>query len=190
MKISNGPVMLPWKTLIEIDANKKKARYLQIADSFIKEISSGRLQPGLKLPGSRTLSDQLNVNRKTIIHAYDELIALGWLTNKNSSGTYISKDLPVTKFIPLNQSHGNVSLQIDQIHKSLDFIPDYNFSKTNVVFNGGSPDPRLAPLDWIYKEMRSLGKKSSMKSLFASGALRTAAVIFFLCRRISLRAFG
>src|SRR3954468_6428821 len=86
--------MLPWKTLIEIDKECDVPVYLQIANTVIREIKKGRIGPGIKLPGTRQLSELLEVHRKTLVRAYEELDAQGWIEMRPSKGTFTSKALP------------------------------------------------------------------------------------------------
>ena len=64
-----------------IRRNSKAAVFLQIAHAMIDEIKRGRLTPGTALPGSRELAESLEINRKTVIQAYAELEAQGWVTS-------------------------------------------------------------------------------------------------------------
>lgn len=57
---------------------------------IIADIQSGRFTPGVALPGTRDLASKIQVNRKTVIQAYDELIAQGWLTSEHKRGTFVS----------------------------------------------------------------------------------------------------
>ena len=50
-------------------------------------IRSGRLHPGARLPGSRSLAADLGISRGTVVQAYTQLIAEGWLTGTTGSGT-------------------------------------------------------------------------------------------------------
>ncbi len=71
--------------------------YLQIANSVIQEMRKGRVGPGLKLPGTRQMAEMLQVHRKTIVRAYEELDAQGWIEMHPSKGTFTSKEIPETK---------------------------------------------------------------------------------------------
>ena len=62
--------MLPWKTIIQIQKDCDVPVYLQIANSMIQEIKRGRIGPGIKLPGTRQMSELLAVHRKTVVNAY------------------------------------------------------------------------------------------------------------------------
>ena len=86
--------MLPWKTIIQIQKDCDTPVYLQIANSMIQEIKKGRIGPGIKLPGTRVMSEILGVHRKTMVSAYEELDAQGWIEMRPSKGTFTSKELP------------------------------------------------------------------------------------------------
>src|SRR5699024_6352105 len=49
--------------------------------------------PDHPLPSERALAKKLNVNRSTIVTAYDELHAIGLVVRKKGSGTHISTDI-------------------------------------------------------------------------------------------------
>jgi GntR family transcriptional regulator/MocR family aminotransferase len=68
--------------------------YLQVVRALIGEIQRGRLPPGGYLPSSRELAAALGVNRKTIVLAYEELTAQGWLAANTTRGTAVSPFLP------------------------------------------------------------------------------------------------
>lgn len=60
-------------------------------ESALREaVRSGRLQPGSRLPSSRTLAVDLGVARNTVTEAYGQLVAEGWLTSAQGSGTWVS----------------------------------------------------------------------------------------------------
>ncbi|MEU9099248.1 PLP-dependent aminotransferase family protein [Streptomyces sp. NPDC048361] len=54
-------------------------------------VRSGRLTPGTRLPSSRTLAADLGVARNTVADAYAELVAEGWLTARQGSGTRVAR---------------------------------------------------------------------------------------------------
>nr|WP_295866646.1 PLP-dependent aminotransferase family protein [uncultured Chitinophaga sp.] len=83
-----------WKIAIQWDKKAGRAIYLQIADAIIKDIRSGRLQPGDALPGSRDLAQLLKVNRNTIVDALNDLLAEGWIVSKERKGTFVAAHFP------------------------------------------------------------------------------------------------
>ncbi|MGX2995093.1 MocR-like pyridoxine biosynthesis transcription factor PdxR [Streptomyces sp. JNUCC 64] len=53
-------------------------------------VRGGRLAPGTRLPSSRTLAADLGVARNTVADAYGDLVAEGWLTARQGSGTRVA----------------------------------------------------------------------------------------------------
>jgi GntR family transcriptional regulator / MocR family aminotransferase len=78
---------------LEIDLSAASLQ-VQVFNQIHGLIVSGRLRPGVRLPGSRALSEQLGVSRNTIILAYEALTAEGYLESKEGAGTYVSTALP------------------------------------------------------------------------------------------------
>jgi len=64
--------------------------YVQIADSLLDRIESGRLLPGDRLPPERELSDGLGVNRLTLRRALRVLESQGLLIRRQGSGTFVA----------------------------------------------------------------------------------------------------
>lgn len=80
---------MDWKP----DRNAKKAIYKQLAEYIEKGIADGTFPPDKPLPSERYLANTLNVNRSTVVSAYDELEAMGLIERNRGSGTTISKDI-------------------------------------------------------------------------------------------------
>ena len=74
---------------IKIDKNAPVPLYRQIYDEIRRLIDAGLLPAGSRLPSSRELADKLGVSRKTVLIAYQELIAEQYLESKPQSGTYV-----------------------------------------------------------------------------------------------------
>jgi GntR family transcriptional regulator, regulator for abcA and norABC len=80
---------MDWKP----DRTDKKPIYKQIAEYIEQGISSGQFPSDSVLPSERTLAKELNVNRSTIVSAYEELQSLGIVDRKKGSGTRVSTDI-------------------------------------------------------------------------------------------------
>src|SRR5262245_53544579 len=74
--------------------------YLQLYAHLQAAILAGQLKGGLKLPSTRTLADELGVSRNTILTAYEQLIAEGYLESVAGSGTFVTRVLPDLLFTP------------------------------------------------------------------------------------------
>ncbi|REK84586.1 PLP-dependent aminotransferase family protein [Streptomyces inhibens] len=54
-------------------------------------VRSGRLAPGTRLPPYRSLAADLGIARNTVADAYAELVAEGWLSARQGSGTRVAQ---------------------------------------------------------------------------------------------------
>ncbi|WP_431966890.1 PLP-dependent aminotransferase family protein [Actinacidiphila sp. bgisy160] len=61
-----------------------------LTDALREVVRTGRLAPGSRLPASRSLAADLGVSRSTVVEAYAELVAEGWLTAQQGSGTRVA----------------------------------------------------------------------------------------------------
>ncbi len=68
--------------------------YRQIYVSVRDAILSGRLTSGTRLPSSRTLAAQLDVSRITVVNAFDQLLAEGYLEGRTGAGTFVASQIP------------------------------------------------------------------------------------------------
>ena len=53
--------------------------YLRIAQGIREAVLAGKLRPGEKTPSTRMLAAELGVHRNTVVAAFSELLAEGWL---------------------------------------------------------------------------------------------------------------
>jgi GntR family transcriptional regulator/MocR family aminotransferase len=62
-----------------------------LMNALREAVRTGRLAPGARLPSSRTLAADLSIARNTVADAYAELVAEGWLTSQQGSGTRVAQ---------------------------------------------------------------------------------------------------
>ena len=68
--------------------------YQQLYTHMRAAILSGELKGGMKLPSTRALADELGVSRNTVLNAYGQLMAEGYLEGVEGSGTFVARVLP------------------------------------------------------------------------------------------------
>jgi GntR family transcriptional regulator/MocR family aminotransferase len=61
-----------------------------LTNALREAVRSGRLLPGARLPASRALAADLGIARSTVAECYAELVAEGWLTSQQGSGTRVA----------------------------------------------------------------------------------------------------
>ncbi len=165
--------MISLKELIEIDRNSKAPVYQQIMNSIIFNTRRGYLRRGLKLPGTRELAAMLKIHRKTLQNALDELVAQGWLEIIPRKGTFITTSLPEinpVKFSSFKEIKNYPAKTLYPINEKnfVKFPTSAEQAPTDLVMDDGLPDVRLAPLDNLIAEYRSLSKLSAFKNISAT----------------------
>src|ERR1043165_4881836 len=80
--------------LIALDAKSGTPLYRQLYDSLRRAILAGQLAPGTRLQSTREMAAALSVSRNTVVNAYEQLLAEGYLEGQVGSGTYVSRALP------------------------------------------------------------------------------------------------
>lgn len=117
-----------------ISLNKDKDIPLarQIYTQIKHLIFEGNLSSGEKLPSSRFLSKDLGVSRNTVLEAYNQLIAEGYLIGNHGSGTIVAQGITQCN-IPSSTLHRQFSASLTT--KNNDVIDFYS----------GIPDLSLFP---------------------------------------------
>lgn len=69
----------------------------QIRKKLVDGILSGALPPGHKLPSSRKLATQLNISRNTVVLAYQQLVAEGYIVSRARSGIFVNEAMLETR---------------------------------------------------------------------------------------------
>lgn len=80
--------------LLLLDHKKGEPLYLQLYHALRRAILDGRLSAGTQLPPTRVLATELAVSRTTVVTAFDQLFAEGYLEARVGSGTYVARVLP------------------------------------------------------------------------------------------------
>ena len=65
--------------------------YEQIVVYIVKELASGQLEAGEKLPSQRNLAQELDVNPNTVQRAYREMEMQGLVETKRGLGTFVTE---------------------------------------------------------------------------------------------------
>lgn len=169
---ANAIAMLPFSTLLSLDKTAKTPVFLQIASGLTENIRRGIIPAGTLLPGTRTMSESLCVHRKTVVAAYEELIAQGWIETQQGKGTFVSQKLPEIKPVafrgsaPSNQTSikAGFPFQADPL-LNLPLVTSSNA----LAFNDGFPDVRIAPWDALSRAYRTTLRQGFRKNLLFYG---------------------
>jgi len=80
--------------LLPLDDTSGIPLYRQVYAGLRDAILEGRLPPGTRIPSSRRLAEYLAVSRSTVLVAFDQLTAEGFLIGAVGSGSRVSDHLP------------------------------------------------------------------------------------------------
>ena len=173
-------MLRPWKLVLSgVQASSSMPLYLQIVHGLILEIERGRLQPGTYLPSSRAMATSLGVNRKTVVLAYEDLIAQGWLVATGTRGTAVADSLPETS------SHRHRAPAVPELTEAL---PEYAFDPPParplalgtgdwVKLDEGSPDSRLFPAEVLSRAYRSSIQRAFRENRLLYGNPRGSSLL-------------
>ena len=145
--------------------------YLQITQQIIQCIQVKSLTTGNKLPGSRLLANNLNVNRNTIVAAYNELDLQGWIKIEPNKGAFVleySKNKSIESVNTKNVSKkfslkSNFSFKQNRLTES-----PYKKSTALYQLTDGIADARLYPMKdiakWYAYALKNFNKISSLNN--------------------------
>lgn len=84
-------------TVMEIDVNRfadDAPLHRQLYTAIKRAILDGRLRPGTRLPSTRNVARDMGVSRTTVLNAFEQLSAEGYLESKVGSGTRVPLYVP------------------------------------------------------------------------------------------------
>jgi GntR family transcriptional regulator / MocR family aminotransferase len=77
-----------------LDAQSSTPLWQQLYQQLRQATITRRLPPGMRLPATRLLARELNCSRNTVLGAFEQLAAEGYLEGRIGSGTYVADVLP------------------------------------------------------------------------------------------------
>ncbi|GGG37154.1 GntR family transcriptional regulator [Croceivirga lutea] len=174
----NSPVVDVLKQLITYDKSIVQPVYIQVAQQIINAIQRGYLEKGSKLPGSRILSELLNVHRNTAVSIYDELASQGWVDIKPNKGTFVL--VPQESEVKIKAATQHIN-QAYSYPKSVGFEFQESFHLASTLeettatysLSDGSPDLRLHPVHQFSRWYSAAMKRKPLISKWN----RTSAIL-------------
>jgi DNA-binding LacI/PurR family transcriptional regulator len=102
-------------------AEARKPRHRHVFDTLLGEITSGRFQPGDRLPTETELAKTFSASRSTIARAMRDLKSRGLLNRQRGGGTHIARQEAkrIALFTPFSQSAADLGFIGGQIHAHL-----------------------------------------------------------------------
>ncbi|MFO0728184.1 MAG: PLP-dependent aminotransferase family protein [Myxococcota bacterium] len=144
-----------WELRLEIKHDSDTPLYRQISLAIAESARRGRIRPGAPLPSTRRLAAQLGVHRNTVITAYEELRAEGWISSEVARGTYVSSELPenLARSFARRPLRAPDRVGFDLARAALPPDPRYRAPGLLLLY-GGIPELRMLPSQELARALR------------------------------------
>ena len=97
-------------TGISFEASSDEPLYRQLFDQIVARIRSGTFPAGYRLPPTRSFATELSTHRNTIVHAYEELEAAGFVRSTVGRGTFVVAPPAPAPTVEGQDAHGRAGL--------------------------------------------------------------------------------
>ncbi|MEP6901287.1 MAG: PLP-dependent aminotransferase family protein [Actinomycetota bacterium] len=132
--------------------------YRQIYEAIRRAILSGKLVSGVRLPASRVLAKQLSVSRITVVNAFEQLLAEGYLEGKTGAGTFVASNIPEdllqisnsekkNKFVNLSTENVKFSAFAKRLTETQSKISRFQITANSLPFKNGLTANREFPFE-------------------------------------------
>ena len=164
--------MRKWRPLLNLEGSETQASYRKIVEGLVTAIVDGRLTPGTLLPGTREMARLLDVNRKTVILAYEEALTKGWLVSEPRRGTFVNAQLAPTAIA--RSSPPSFALELRAQPAVPYFTPGEQVTALQhrpgaLFFDNGACDHRLLPQAVLHRYYRNALRKSFVSNTVRHG---------------------
>lgn len=146
---------------LSLATDSDKPVYQKVADAIKEEILSGRLKAGGKLPSTRDLANSLDLSRHTVIRAYEELSAQGYIETVAGSGVFVKQEFAASiNTPPSSQSKAVREPRLSSFGKRIKSVTEENDAEAELFseLNFGAPALDQLPLtrwrDMLYRSTR------------------------------------
>lgn len=155
---------------VPLDRDSEEPIYRQLIRHIRAQIDAGVLAAGTRLPASRDLARQLNISRISVVNAYAELRAEGYLSAHAGRGTFVAGDREPA--IPASNGNGVV---VQATHQTIEIptAPDRSIRemmrlarKPGVInFSHGAPPMEFMPVSPLRDAINTVLDRDGSKAL-------------------------
>jgi GntR family transcriptional regulator/MocR family aminotransferase len=161
-----------WQFAVPLDTAGRTPLFRQIAEAVVTDIRRGRLRQGDRLPGTRHLARSLQLSRNTVVAAYSELRAEGWITASTATGTFVSRALPDPKPRPFGRglAQGVAAQLVFELAPAatsigLGWETFAGLPPGTLALLAGSPEVRIVPVEALARAYRSAVQARGRRNL-------------------------
>lgn len=146
--------------LMHLDRESSVPAYLQIRDRIVALVDEGALRPGDRLPTSRALAESIGVHRSTVVRAYDEIRALGYLESRSGSYTTVRRRARPPAISVRGTGQGLIDWNeltgrpVRRAHELASTARAAELPEGVIDFERLAADPKLAPVEALRRCLR------------------------------------
>lgn len=162
--------------LLRLDRRAATPLHAQLATKLAALLDAGALDPGHRLPATRTLAAALGVHRTTVVRAYNTLRALGYLVARPGSGARVrARPEPHG---PVGTRPGRATLPA-RLRAARLLRPGHRTQAPPTLFDLAAhlPDPAMRPLRLLWASVRAATLRNGAADLAEYGDPRGAATL-------------
>ena len=149
--------------LLQLNPRVPTSAFRQICEQIVKQIEDGVLRPGDRLPPTRVLARTIGVHRSTVVRAYEEIHALGYLESRSGGYTTVRRRprppsttaREATKETPLVDWRAAATRRALHVHE-LGMATAPRAGDGVIDFDRAAADPALAPSDDLRRCVREV----------------------------------
>ncbi|WP_085102408.1 PLP-dependent aminotransferase family protein [Desulfovibrio gilichinskyi] len=140
--------MTKWNPILEGEEGPK---FRALADAIERDIFSGKLKPGDKLPTHRELADELEINVSTVTRGYVEAERRGLISGTVGRGTFVASDARVSSSMVSFEPHAPGLIELGPANSFYELDPDIQEGMKRLIRRKNSnvfmryTDPRGLP---------------------------------------------
>ncbi|HEY6127714.1 MAG TPA: PLP-dependent aminotransferase family protein [Candidatus Acidoferrum sp.] len=161
---------------IALDASRKIPMYRQLYEWFRRAILAGQLQPGQRVPSTRSLAAELSVSRVPVSIAYEQLQSEGYFEAFVGAGTCVARSIPAEALklgveeFSRNQRRGSSKSAPRTISRrvALMRLPPQTWSNDLVPFRVSLPALECFPAG-IWSKLLNRNARKQSRQLMAYG---------------------
>ena len=106
------PRASPLAFAARIDPRRRQPLHQQLYEQVRAAVLQGTMAAGTRVPSSRVLAANLGVSRTTVLSAYEQLVAEGYLEGQSGAGTRVARHLPPVPRLQAREARGDRRLGV------------------------------------------------------------------------------
>ncbi len=157
--------MLSTNLSIPLDRDSEEPIYRQLIRHIRAQVESGSLPAGTRLPASRDLARQLNISRISVVNAYAELRAEGYLSAHAGRGTFVAGDHDGTVPPPPAQRPAPATDTGSLPDRSIREMMRLARKPGVINFSGGAPPAEFFPVQHLRDAINTILDRDGSRAL-------------------------